>query len=277
MMKMIGLSVLVLSTQLMAIENDEYKELINSSYENTSKYKVEKYTFQDNNILINIDFTKEVLFDDWNDGTYNYSGENKIIGQLNFNGNKIEYFNEKSVNTGQNVIPVICKNKSKYILTTLFYYGKSPYPRQPRWHITYIPLMHEISYKGIKKINKLKGGITVDDLNEERVVYPYYNKEKILERLYETNVCSRPLVKLSEIEKNLKERKELKSYTKDFFQNLLKEKPIEKKTLTTYNNIAYYLQKAGSNQEAIYLLEKILEKYPTLTVAHYNLADAYWA
>jgi len=49
------------------------------------------------------------------------------------------------------------------------------------------------------------------------------------------------------------------------------------KTLTQYNNIAYYLQKAGANEEAVYLLEKILEKYPNRTVAHYNLADAYWA
>ena len=52
---------------------------------------------------------------------------------------------------------------------------------------------------------------------------------------------------------------------------------INKKNLTTYNNIAYYLQKAGANKEAIYQLEKILEKYPNRTVAHYNLADAYWA
>jgi len=49
------------------------------------------------------------------------------------------------------------------------------------------------------------------------------------------------------------------------------------KSLIQYNNIAYYLQKAGSNEEAVYLLEKILEKFPNRTVAHYNLADAYWA
>jgi len=51
---------------------------------------------------------------------------------------------------------------------------------------------------------------------------------------------------------------------------------IQKKTLTHYNNIAYYLQKAGANKEAIYLLEKILEKFPKRTVAYYNLGDAYW-
>jgi len=57
----------------------------------------------------------------------------------------------------------------------------------------------------------------------------------------------------------------------------LKENPLANKNLTTYNNIAYYLQKAGSNEEAIYLLEKILKKYPNRTVAYYNIGDAYWA
>jgi tetratricopeptide (TPR) repeat protein len=46
--------------------------------------------------------------------------------------------------------------------------------------------------------------------------------------------------------------------------------------LVIYNNIAYYLQKAGANQEAVFLLEKIIEKFPNRTVAYYNLGDAYW-
>jgi len=53
--------------------------------------------------------------------------------------------------------------------------------------------------------------------------------------------------------------------------------PLTIKTLTPYNNIAYYLQKAGANKEAVYLLEKIIEKFPKRTVAYYNLGDAYWA
>ena len=48
------------------------------------------------------------------------------------------------------------------------------------------------------------------------------------------------------------------------------------KNLTTYNNIAYYLQKAGANEEAVYLLGKILEKFPKRIVAYYNIGDAYW-
>ena len=58
-----------------------------------------------------------------------------------------------------------------------------------------------------------------------------------------------------------------------FLQNI----PLSHKIVTTYNNIAYYLQKAGANKEAAYLLEKIIEKFPDRTVAYYNLGDAYWA
>ena len=61
-----------------------------------------------------------------------------------------------------------------------------------------------------------------------------------------------------------------------YFYSILSLYPMTKKNTTLYNDTAYYLQKAGENEEAIYLLEKILEKYPNRTVAHYNLADAYW-
>jgi tetratricopeptide (TPR) repeat protein len=47
-------------------------------------------------------------------------------------------------------------------------------------------------------------------------------------------------------------------------------------TLVQYNDMAYYLQKAGANKEAIFLLEKIIKKFPNRTVAYYNLGDAYW-
>ncbi len=45
--------------------------------------------------------------------------------------------------------------------------------------------------------------------------------------------------------------------------------------ITYTNDIAHYLEKAGAYKESIYLLEKILEKYPNRTVAYINLGDAY--
>lgn len=59
------------------------------------------------------------------------------------------------------------------------------------------------------------------------------------------------------------------------YKAILKQIPISNKTLTQYNDIAYYLQQANANEEAIFLLEKIIEKYPNRIVAYLNLADSY--
>lgn len=66
-------------------------------------------------------------------------------------------------------------------------------------------------------------------------------------------------------------------YDIELLHNTLLSHPLTPKTLTQYNNIAYYLQQAGANEEAIYLLEKIIKKFPNRTVAYINLGDAYWA
>ncbi len=52
--------------------------------------------------------------------------------------------------------------------------------------------------------------------------------------------------------------------------------PLQSNNLTTYNDLAYYLQESGNNEEAIYLLEKIITQFPNRVVAYLNLADAYW-
>jgi|GEM_PF-3238372 len=66
--------------------------------------------------------------------------------------------------------------------------------------------------------------------------------------------------------------------TIDFFKiyNLISVSSINLKNITKYNDIAYYLEKTNAYKESIYLLEKILEKYPKRIVAYLNIADAYW-
>ncbi len=51
---------------------------------------------------------------------------------------------------------------------------------------------------------------------------------------------------------------------------------IDKNSLAKYNNIAYYLEQSKLYKEAIFLLEKIIKKFPNRTVAYINLGDAYW-
>jgi len=52
--------------------------------------------------------------------------------------------------------------------------------------------------------------------------------------------------------------------------------PLSKRNVTQYNNIAYYFEKHKAYEQSAYVLEKILDQYPTRTVAYINLGDAYW-
>jgi tetratricopeptide (TPR) repeat protein len=51
---------------------------------------------------------------------------------------------------------------------------------------------------------------------------------------------------------------------------------LSEQTLSIYNDLAYFLEKAKAYKESAFLLEKIIEKFPNRTVAYYNLGDAYW-
>jgi len=52
--------------------------------------------------------------------------------------------------------------------------------------------------------------------------------------------------------------------------------PLSKRNVTQYNNIAYYFEKHKAYEQSTFVLEKILDQYPTRTVAYINLGDAYW-
>ena len=76
--------------------------------------------------------------------------------------------------------------------------------------------------------------------------------------------------------------KKFKAYTNDLIsKEETKYSLIEKYFFTTdielSNNIAFFFEKTGHWQEAIYLLQKILADSYKHTVAYYNLGDAYWA
>ena len=83
-----------------------------------------------------------------------------------------------------------------------------------------------------------------------------------------------PIFNLKEVEVNVKKGL---NYKEVVLNAMLFEEFMCKKNVNHYNNIAYYLQKAGHNREAIVLLEKIIEMFPKRLVAYYNLGDAYWA
>ncbi len=64
-------------------------------------------------------------------------------------------------------------------------------------------------------------------------------------------------------------------YTIEDFGELLRNNPINANNIDKYNNLAYYLSEMDNNI-SIYLLERIINKFPDRTVAYLNLADSYW-
>ncbi|WP_428740042.1 tetratricopeptide repeat protein [Sulfurimonas sp.] len=116
------------------------------------------------------------------------------------------------------------------------------------------------------------------------VAFLYKTKEAIEKKLNEINISNNVVLNSLEefVKKNYAKKYDslftLKDSSFDIgaLKEILNEVPISTKTLTQYNDIAYYLEQANANDEAIYLLEKIIEKYPNRIVAYYNLGDAYW-
>lgn len=51
---------------------------------------------------------------------------------------------------------------------------------------------------------------------------------------------------------------------------------INENNLSTYNDIAHYLEQGRAYKESVSLLEKIITEFPERTVAYINLGDAYW-
>ena len=95
---------------------------------------------------------------------------------------------------------------------------------------------------------------------------------------FEYHICN--IKNLKDMISSLKEKnsvKKMQYFDISLIENTIGRIPLTFKTLTSYNNIAYYLQKAGANNEAVLLLKKIVAKFPNRTVAYYNLGDAYWA
>ena len=97
-----------------------------------------------------------------------------------------------------------------------------------------------------------------------------YEREKYCENLYVLPKSVSDFEKMIKVEQN-ENLKEIEIY-RDF----LKKYPLSKNNVTAYNNSAYYLEKKGLYPQSIMISEKIIEKFPTRTVAFINLGDAYW-
>lgn len=51
----------------------------------------------------------------------------------------------------------------------------------------------------------------------------------------------------------------------------------EKLNTDEFNNVAFFAYKSKAYAESIYILKKVIEKFPNRVVAYLNIADCYWA
>ncbi|PWN68977.1 hypothetical protein C1631_012970 [Chryseobacterium phosphatilyticum] len=66
------------------------------------------------------------------------------------------------------------------------------------------------------------------------------------------------------------------SFNETTTSNFKKKFMLSQTNLDTVNNVAYILSENGNQKAAIDLLEQIIKKFPSRTVAYLNLADSYW-
>lgn len=139
---------------------------------------------------------------------------------------------------------------------------------------TFYSTMDETTFPEGKRAYKVSGEIQTHNSfiiqNYGNAMNPYIVFDGCDKYLY----YKKKIDDIKTIELNLKNQS--KKYSVEYLQELLEIKNIEIKNLASYNNIAYYLEQAKAYEEAVYLLEKILEKFPNRTVAYLNLGDAYW-
>jgi len=127
----------------------------------------------------------------------------------------------------------------------------------------YFRHMYKYSYPNKDRSDEVSWKVELEEL---KFVYKNGKYKRVLKK-------SKPLFDLKKVEVDTK--KGLK-YKEIVLRAMLFEVPMSSKNVSRYNNIAYYLEKAGHYKESIFLLEKIIKKFPKRIGAYYNLADAYW-
>lgn len=266
--------------------------LNNSKHKNTSTvdpYMVDthsklipQYSVSFLNQLLNITFQKDNVIDEGEDSVGRKNLDRQPIkAKISINNNPpIDLFKDSFLPSvyAQNATITTCKTKkNSIVLVIMMQY--TDFSSADLFYAQFVPFVYEIvdnrvtEREDLKKYFYINGGSMETD---DGPIYPYVTEKKILTHLIEIGLCQAPKFSLSTIESDLKNKKNLQTYTVDYLKQVLDENGLNILTLESFNNFAYYLQQAGANQESAYLLEKIIEKFPNRTVAYFNLGDAYY-
>ncbi|WP_198306425.1 tetratricopeptide repeat protein [Arcobacter vandammei] len=304
MKKLIIFTIILFSISLNAVVTDEEVEYMEEYWHTENpKEQIKPLNFKTKNFDITTEIIKYNYVPLWQDENeeilpHRIPENNQLKGYLHFNEIKKHFFNDDYSYAEYQAFEQIVCDKTDYI-NLIF---------------VQIELDSEIRFKEIvftpyifKIITKLNDGYNLIDVSENykeilnysnnsislnlsyssKERYPYYNKEKIINRLVETGFCKKDEIiegKIVNLESvKVLSLEELMNKIKDndikidtyYIVNSFVKYPLTNKTVQKYNDIAYYLQQANANDEAIFILEKIIEKYPNRTVAYLNLADAY--
>ena len=304
MKKLIIFIIILFSISLNAVVTDEEVEYIEEYWHTENpKEQIKSLNFKTKNFDITTEIIKYNYVPLWQDENaeilpYRIPENNQLKGYLHFNGTKKYFFNDNySYAEYQAFEQIVCDKKDYINLIFVQIELDSEIKFKEMVFTPYI-------FKIIKKLNNEYNLIDVSENNKKilnysnnsislnlsykaKYRYPYYNKEKIINRLVETGFCKKDeivegkIVVLEEVKVLSLEELINKIKNQDikidtyYLVNSFSKYSLENKTVQKYNDIAYYLQQANANEEAIFLLEKIIEKYPNRIVAYLNLADAY--
>lgn len=191
----------IFNFNLFGISELEYNNIIEKSFKNMKSIKIKDYKTKIDKNKILIKFNKKIDGQEYEDkkGRIRPYTE-KINASISINNSKfINFYNKSNVPViGQRVIPTICKNKDKIIIGIMLLYAD--YSNHYPWYIKFTPNFYEFSNEKLNKSNLLNDMFTLDGrygniINDEeidsRIIYPYYTKEKILNKLYKENICTK--------------------------------------------------------------------------------------
>jgi len=275
--------IIILSSILLnatGISNKELNRFNDMDLPDNSRKLIPVFSYSDHNYTFNIKYFKKDYQDIRKVDNFTLQPSNTIEGTISLNNKDIVFFHEEDLSVvNQELDTIVCSGNEGLMLVSYLTFINT---NMRFGRLVYKPFLYRISHNSIDNLNRSHeklfqgyGGSDSLDSASTKVSlrYPYYNKQKVLKRLYQSELCTEPNITIKQLGNN---KGDIKKITKNDIRNYLIIDPLSKKTLTVYNNIAYYLEKAKAYDEAIFLLEKILEKYPNRTVAYYNLGDAYW-
>lgn len=132
--------------------------------------------------------------------------------------------------------------------------------------------------KKFRILNKEYYEIKGNTINSKIILYKNYIIDslkidllEIEENLTNDKIGKTPIFignKIIGYKKSLKKDSIFNNPTIDYYQNI--------KDVNLYNNIAYNLFENKAYEESLYILNKIIKKFPTRAVAYLNIADCYW-